>query len=757
MDNQFSLLQTAYDCTIGFISLEPEILQNFYTYVLELLKIKEDKLLYRMLINYFSYISTTFLKKEKYVLASESYKHTENKIKISGQGDDVKVMLLAILDVFDWLNPQSELTKFPKQALEALETLYKDQNSETQYNLATASFLALRIHVAGFQLKEHSQKLRCLLKTEQEKYFKFIKELVSLMETPQACNCKENCSVKQNLLEMDKFILLVPAFAKLTIEYHGCIAIGDNIYFEAVLEHLEHCIRDIEKMKYSNCSHWNQIWQHAGVFLFNFALAFFKAKSNELCLKYSKMFVKFYLKFDRNGKEISKKQLSDALMFISDIQKSKDIELALALITLTIFLTGSNQKDGTKWVCLKEANKNIPDLQEVTMVSALQKYKKYTDCYIKIDLTKQMQEQLLIFELETYKVYWQSKVPMMAALRHLSKIGDPKNVAKTFISIWGECNLQYNPKVPTILLNITSAIEGLKNKTPQILIDLAYLLFIQHKFDLNQALTKNSQDIDKTFKLLDKENKPPEEIAGKDPDFLTVHENLSIEKYTKFLVKINKASTLIEANYKKLDVDKEKLFQLLKLMGHEYMLHDQSIRSLQSWQLALGVAKMLKNDLFKLQAITFIIPLIDVQKDRKLVEEAEALLETIRSPKTLQDIFQYYFAKSRAFFLCDFRVAYDSFLALEPLIEEIERCGGEGQKNKQELLLLNAQYHFLHHKFITLPCSFKVVGHQKFSVVRIHEAQKEILAYYTHGGEWFIIIVKSLLGTSKTIFCSFQV
>ncbi|KAJ8973354.1 hypothetical protein NQ317_001398 [Molorchus minor] len=174
------------------------------------------------------------------------------------------------------------------------------------------------------------------------------------------------------------------------------------------------------------------------------------------------------------------------------------------------------------------------------------------------------------------------------------------------------------------------------------------------------------------------------------------------------------------------NVSNSMLYDLLLKISYEFRLHRHSVRNLQALQTALKVAQADNNPCHILKCVAFIIENSDIGKSyvKNLIKFGDDIIEKNKAKGStdIEVLLTYYVCKAKAYLYHDYKEAYRIYEMVNDLYESmVEKDGFE---------LVKSQLLILHYKFVMMPCSYRIVDHEKSTLLTIHNANAIVFEAY---------------------------
>ncbi|EEZ97548.1 uncharacterized protein LOC103314438 [Tribolium castaneum] len=663
INNKPKLLETIHNCLVAYLILkiDPQTAFKFYKFSLNFITGVETSLFPQVVKN-FDLIYNNLLKSGANDSASASYRLTIAKLEELFPGPEFQ-HLREIMRAVEGAPP----TGAP------LSRVSPDTPFITPVCEVIANVAATRLQLYKAKPEVWRAEAEC-----HTTYFKFLGEVSVILG---------RFDKKGALRVLDT----IASLGRLTIV--GSDEIPKNYQLE-VLTHLESFIDGLDAFK-SHSDKWKEFWYALGVHLYTIGVHLNQKHDSELSVLYLRKFVQKYHDYQAlESSIIGKNYVVAALQLISDHHlKRQEFEQCLAFIALAILFGSDPKIEIQRWILAKVAarDRNVPNVQEMTLVSALDKSE------LSPSVDKDRKIELLEVELRGYLKRWQSKVSMSSALDHLSQLADPVRTGRLITEVWTSGDLPFHDTFLTILHRVITNFEKVRTCPT-----LAHLYFLKHKYKVKARVWKHCEELERT--LNDEGTEPGSDLLS----------CLELSNYLKMLKDLQKSLDLCRTFSK----GSERFYALLIDLGHEFRLQGHTLQALEAWQLAHGQARTPTE---KVESIGFIIECSDASQPyvRSLVDEADACIECLESEQNYNKLIVYFLCKSLAFFDSDFQTSYAAFKRVKNLLETCTVSD-----------ILMAKVFLTEHKFMSLPCHYGVEDHTKFTIVRIHQAGDKATEYF---------------------------
>lgn len=737
------LFSTSYNCAIRLsnLSCPIEMLESYYFSVLSLAKLNTKKANtednFNNFLSHFTLICNSIFEKFDFVQATNFYERTlESATEIFNNDDCVSVLTVM----------KFPLLLSPLRIEDKLESLIQCKkrliNLDTSRQQLVVKKLQKLIHtiVSTYYKSENGSEWCKITEVCQSEILHVIWEISRLELSPKfSCPCK--CQIEKNLYQAFSYIQYVRPLIEMPIKQKS----ASSDFYRDGANLLARFSEDVKELKKYNCKKWEMVWHALATALYNIGVKIHE-NSDRSCLPYFYTLIKYFVKFEfRDGVNILKFSIFYVFTVVC-YYNVEDYKKRMALSALGVVLCPTKRnmlilnwikaKSNQRYVDTPECN----DLQKVTLVSAHKHFRNEMDFLTdgEIFLTTADKIDLLVFELEQYKMKWKSKVPTMCALKELCDIADLHKIVEVIVNIFWDYEALVHEDVPQILQKVLKQYEekisGQENV--QSTIFSAVLYHINYKHRVKDAIAKNATDMERALPVTQKTDEPPDAIP-EDPkeecDIVSSYDSLTLTRYFGVMKYLNKSLELfasaITDNFDPGSLTKitsSTIYNSLVKISMEYRLHRLSVKHLQALQLALKVAQFENNACHIIWAISYIIESSDFNKSyvKYLISVADRQLDDIEraSAQNLKIILTYYMCKANSLLYEDHEEAYRMFQMANELYDV--------QEDKSELKLVKCQLDTLHFKFVLLPCGFGIVDHRKSTLLTIHLANKTVYELY---------------------------
>ncbi|XP_044757142.1 uncharacterized protein LOC123315495 isoform X2 [Coccinella septempunctata] len=401
----------------------------------------------------------------------------------------------------------------------------------------------------------------------------------------------------------------------------------------------------------------------------------------------------------------------------------------------------SRNKVFCKWIKIKAASKedSSPEIQEFTIISVIKTIPKEYKCYVEHIQTREAQIELLISELEMYHAKWKSKVPMMSSFRHICQIGDKRTIMKIFVNVFTDEEIRVHAEVLNLVKNIFDELENSpKNRCDQtLMLYFSFYCFFLHKNQTIAMISKNLEEMEKVTKLTNKSDLIVD-VTPSDAfdscDIVSVYENLKVtgEKLKNLEKSLQILETIVASNpnptlFK--DVEPRKVYELVKNLTMEFVLHSDGYNSFRSLLLAFSVAEFINDKCLILECDGFLHRFLFFLKEGTNREEIICDLE--KNAQSYKNLLQYYMNLSYFHvFHRNISLAYQYYKKAKFFWDSLKK------ENEKNLWSLEASMELLLYNLLDVAKAMNFEMEMKFSYGPLIKAYNMIVTRYTSESQW---------------------
>lgn len=564
--------------------------------------------------------------------------------------------------------------------------------------------------------------------------YKILKHAAVIIEKRKfSCTTCENCKIKTALCESADLIFIILCLCKFSVTRH----VNYKEFIKQALECAELGCARIEALKHSDCLSWKQAWSEIGCTFYNLCVNLYSLKDPEVVL-YFYTFIKYLTKLEGTKTSIIKANVLDTCLscLFQMHMRSKAYRDAMKICVFKALLNPENSEVFSYWIQAKAET----DEKEITIVETFSRAKaELKELMPDLELTKETCAKLLSMELEKYKSHWPSRIPMLSTFKELQKYVDPTVAAKTFVRIWSTSNTYAHEGLLEVLNNV---IKTVKKTGFEDSIILGCLYFCRYKYETEEIVCKNSADLKKMTAPI-KHIFPPYDVTPHPNDECDVElsQHITCESQIKRKRLLDKASEL----FKKCDehlisehVDFLRYLnfsEVLRQMAHEYKLHCSPNNYIHLWMIQLKLSQLAADDLQILEALTPIIEFVDIRSEfaKQFLNSADKMLAQLHgleySARKWEVIADYYITMSlKNLELESTQVAFEQFKEAQNAYDEILKTSDNE--------IIKAKLHYLHFKFVLLPCEYRLINHKEDTIIKILQAFYAIREYFKGVGKY---------------------
>lgn len=587
----------------------------------------------------------------------------------------------------------------------------------------------------------------------QKLLFKFVSGVGKVVsKVPITCSVCSNCEVQTDLNTCIQITSLIGNLWKLSIAQTQEISISLCLI---VLHYFENCCTHIKTLKDLNCQSWKSLWNQIGTSIYNVGVKLYARKNRE-CSKFFILVIQThnYLEGISTNSIFKFNIVNSSLMCLTETYlQFNEYQSALTFAALGIFIrTNTLQKVYRDWVRVKSAVRESNDEEilkytELTVVECLQQnvakirtvYPDFSCDFKNSDIIK-----LLIDELDNYKILWQSKVPMKCAFLKLYEVADLMTSIKALIKYWGFNAFLINEEIFLLLPKMLDKLEhenGFQKMEKQILLASVYV--IKYYYETWKARNKMIDTINNTVVFEEPAPLPHEQPKNPNDEFdlVSSYVNLKIEVHGKIWDILSKSLSIFQKCLSKtvlpstVEILKEyDIYKIILNVIYEFKIHCNSSKVISACFLGLQISKLLENKIFTLEMASLLLEenmvsstmLTDIIAECNSIEKELCDFDDATTMLT-----QYCISKSLMHLREEnIKLGYKEYEVA------CKYCNKLPTENKYEAIKLKLE--FLHVKYLQLPCSFKIEGHDLHSLEKFSSVYNKIVINYKEIGEHYL-------------------
>lgn len=562
---------------------------------------------------------------------------------------------------------------------------------------------AMMITVMNYYKSSGSSRLMNISESLQVQMLTCICSL-SEIESQACIKCSCGCLVTVNSYQSFKTCQIIISFVELSFNLPQL----SSSYHEKIVTMLSKFADKIIYLNKYQCKNWKIAWSTLGTSVYNLAVQLYK-KKNEKALHYFYFFLKHFLVFENDNVEniIKRKVLSSSLQAVCSLN-SNDYAKCMAFCALGIYLC-KEQGDYfmSLWITTKHTlkGKNV-EIQLVTLAQAFEKFSMELSVVIKSAnfLKKEDAINLLIFELEQYKLKWKSKIPMMTVLKELvNHISNVEKIVEIIGNTFGDSDLIFHDDVLEIAGTALKQVEGKSSKyNVHSNLVLSILYFLNYKCRMKRTILRQAEEMEQTLKVIPIKKTSVNKDPNEEFDIVSTYENLKLDKYLNNIKYLNSAVELIGKYLADIlnNGDKFGLYHILMHIAFEYSLIGNRFEVIKALNFAVKIAQNNNEPQNIIHSISFLIEHSDVRKDCivQLISCAdEAIKKISKSKSTIKTFLIYYICKAKAFLYEDPKESFRNYTIVQDILNN-NNYGDYFDHIRNKLLYLKLKY-------LTIPCS----------------------------------------------------
>lgn len=631
-----------------------------------------------------------------------------------------------VCDINSYPNEEEMLDLF-NNSQSTLQECWKDNSNSVQHicKLIGVILINKREYYKTICPNEWKDKITPSVQKPFAAFVTYLERIIKLCDY----KCSDNCNVKYHASSILGLKLLKIFLLK-------------NIKMEsqAILKTYGSCLEVVRELKQCNCKIWSTSWNQIGTSLFNYCAQLFN-KSQNNCVDYFILLLKYCIEFE--GINISTIKDNITTLIIEYIchyyLKQDNYKLVLTYAAIGLYLHPKKRDVFIKfWINAKHSDKQKEcQIQELTLIDILNDYKGSLNKFVSHKDDNNAVE-LLCYEIEQYKLFWQSKLPMLAVLKILQFKQDALAFSKILITTWtDETSLPHthlNEIIANTInkLNVNSKALEFNMYNADSMIYYACLNYIQYKYYMNIAREEISEEIDKNQQLL-KSNKNGNNL-DKDENVYTLYDCLKLQNHFKVMDYLKTVLNIFERLLLLPNIIQEKIellqdlkiLNILKNVAFEYRLQDFTLEMFHSLYISLQLSRILGDNLNILHCVSFILETCKMHsKDSEmLIEEANVIIADLdETPENLNVIATYY---------VNITQYYLNHNNIENCMKYFNYAKQSNEKSCDKLLEIRIDY--LNTKMLMLPCDSHNSRHVYDNIIAKYIKMLESLMNYKSKG-----------------------
>ncbi|KAH1009666.1 hypothetical protein HUJ04_001993 [Dendroctonus ponderosae] len=553
---------------------------------------------------------------------------------------------------------------------------------------------------------------------------------------PNGCNC--GCSVKKNYLGM---LEISYTLTFLWDDYIMKIGNAGNDFVLYLAKIFNMLYSVMKKLKEAECQKWKYFYSCLSLNNWNIIVRLFNLNIDYV----RRMLLNFLISaFDFDGIQPQFRKLSiytKAFTIFCEMevrQKNWLNAMGLCALHCLLYPEASNVIFNNFWIMLKVENKADLEILNQTLISILHSQKKKLGHILDFEslLTKSKEIEVLEYELVRYRKRWTNKISMLATLSHIIEIDDIPKLAEIFVNVYGDGQVQVHLDYLPALTRLKAMFETSLNVDPSsstLKLALAGVHFYLFKLCCKKTVEKNRTEMEKSMKVQESAKKRKQvEVVPKDADdecdIVSAYSNLRLTKFMEVMQSLNTSLLMIEQLIPTELTPKEiaTVAHLLTLIGFDYRLHGDSVKSLNAFHLLLKYSANIENFELCLLGISFLIESADVTEDyvKELIRKGDELAKDKANGGCSKTLATYHLCKSKAYLFDNPNFSYEAWKVADNICSAHEKEVG--------FPILRAQLHVLLHK-LTRSCNF-IEGHHYEAPMAYHlHCAHDIIVNYLKG------------------------
>lgn len=584
----------------------------------------------------------------------------------------------------------------------------------------------------------------------QKMLFKFVSGVGKVVgKIPIKCCLCSNCEVKTDLKTSVTITCLIGNLWKLSVAQTEEISISLCLM---VLHYLENCCTNIKTLKNLNCPSWKNLWNEVGTTVYNIGVKLYTRKTRE-CLKFFTLAVHTQSSLEGIGENSIFKFniVNSCLMCLTETYlQFNEYNAALTFAALLVS-TNNSENVHRHWIrCKQSAVRESTDAEilvytELTVVECLQQnaekirtvYPDFSCNFKNSDIIK-----LLIDELENYKIFWQSKVPMKCAFLKLYEVADLITSIKALIKYWGFNAFLLQEDIFLLLPKMLGKLEresSLEKMEKQIL--LASLYAIQYYGETLKARNKMMDTFNNTVVIEEPTPLPHEQPKNPNDEFdlMSSYVNLKIDVHGKIWDILSNSLSIFEECLSEtvlpstVEMIKEyDVYKIVLNIIYEFKIHCNSLKVISACFLGLRISKVLENNIFTLEIASLLLEekTVSSTMSKDILAECNSIEKELCNSDDATDaiLTQYHISKSLMYLREEnVKLGYEEYQIACKYFDKLPT------EKKYQVIKLKME--FLHVKYLQLPCKFNIEGHDSHSLEKFSQIYNDTTINYKELGK----------------------